>query len=431
MPSHQNEFADLQDTQAWRCAGLVQDRLTNPVDEKVVAVPESKTPGSQDWNGGVFTYIAPNGEQVRVGRTRNGIDRGGATWIDVSRDGGKTWQRQTAITKDNESVGGKAIASVERPYVYGKMVDGEPWVVLGTCAAEQGTKCWDVHEREAPLAHLERLQDAPVRVALAGDDDYAYKDGVPVQAPDGKGVYLGVTRHHIGGSAESAVNADTVLCRLNQNTGLYEVTGFPLPRGARGETDKTCNRLSCELVFPDGTRFWGCDIRNVEQPNASLKTPLKPGELENWKLGDFDEITSFAVARWNKGTISPEVASVNAILGRSTQSRYPTLRYLGIASLVSPAELAWLATSPQGSRSNGSKEENDPALVLTYEKASATGSKSTYRYSHWTWWINQSTPCEPTSSLFSPVGSPDRPSLPGARFNWASSACPLPNHSMT
>jgi hypothetical protein len=177
----------------------------------------------------------------------------------------------------------------------------------------------------------------------------------------------------------TAVNADTVLCRLNQNTGLYEVTGFPLPRGARGETDKTCNRLSCELVFPDGTRFWGCDIRNVEQPNASLKTPLKPGELENWKLGDFDEITSFAVARWNKGTISPEVASVNAILGRSTQSRYPTLRYLGIASLVSPAELAWLATSPQGPRSNGSKEENDPALVLTYEKASATGSKSTYQ----------------------------------------------------
>src|SRR5205085_7569318 len=161
--------------------------------------------------------------------------------------------------------------------------------------------------------------------------------------------------------------------------GLYEVAGFPLPRGARGELDKTCNRLSCELVFPDGTRFWGCDIRNVDEPNASLKTPLKPGELASWKLGDFDEITSFAVARWKKGAPSPKVASVNAILGRSTHSRYPTLRYLGIASLVSPAELAGLATSPPGSRSHGSKEDHAPAVVLTYEKASATGSKSTYQ----------------------------------------------------
>lgn len=379
MSSHQNEFAALQNTQAWRFAGLVQHRLTNPVDEKAVAVPESKTPGSQDWNGGVFTYIAPDSEQVRVGRTRNGIDRGGATWIDVSRDGGKTWQRKTAITKDDESAAGKAIASVERPYVYRKTVDGEPWVVLGTCAAEKGTKCWDIHEREAPLAHLERLKGAPVRVALAGDALYAYKDGVPVQAPDGRGVYLGVTRHHIGGSAESAVNADTVLCKLDRNTGRYEVTSLLLPGGARGDIDKTCNRLSCELVFPDGTRFWGCDIRNVEEPNASVKTPLKPGELTNWKLGDFDEITSFAVARWYKGATSPQATSVNAILGRSTHSRYPTLRYLGIASLVSLAELAGLATSAPGSRSTGSKEENDSALVLTYEKASATGSKSTYQ----------------------------------------------------
>ncbi|HLI05428.1 MAG TPA: hypothetical protein VKV40_02560 [Ktedonobacteraceae bacterium] len=379
MPSHQNEFASLQDTQAWRFAGLVQDRLMNPVDEKEVATPESKTPGSQDWNGGVFTYIAPDGEQIRVGRTRNGIDRGGATWIDLSRDGGKTWQRITAITKDDETAGGKAIASVERPYVYGKMVNGEPWVVLGTCAAEKGTKCWDIHEREVPLAHLERLKRAPVRVALAGNARYAYKDGVPLQAPDGKSVFLGVTRHHIGGSAESAVNADTVLCKLDQRAGLYAVTGLLLPRGARGDIDKTCNRLSCELVFPDGTRFWGCDIRNVEEPNASLKSPLKPGELASWRLGDFDEITSFAVARWHKEATAPEVVSVNAILGRSTQARYPTLRYLGIASLVSSVELAGLATSAQGSRSNGSKEGNDPAVVLTYEKASATGSKSTYQ----------------------------------------------------
>ncbi len=379
MPSHQNEFADLEDTQAWRFAGLVQDRLTNPLNEKEVAAPESATQGSQDWNGGVFTYIAPNGVQVRVGRTRNGIERGGATWIDVSRDGGATWQRQAVITKDDEAVSGKAIASVERPYMYGRMVDGELWVVLGTCAAEQGTKCWDIHEREAPLAHLERLREAPVRVALAGDADYAYKDGVPLQATEGRGVYLGVARHHIGGSPESAVNADTVLCKLDQQTGRYGVTGVLLPRGARGDIDKTCNRLSCELVFPDETRFCGCDIRNVEEPNASLKTPLKPGELAGWKLGDFDEITSFAVARWKKGTPSPAVVSVNAILGRSTHPRYPTLRYLGIASLVSPAELAGLTTSRQGSRSHASREGNDPVLVLTYEKAGVTGSKSTYQ----------------------------------------------------
>ena len=110
-----------------------------------------------------------------------------------------------------------------------------------------------------------------------------------------------------------------------------------------------------------------------------MKTPLKPGELAGWKLGDFDEITSFAIARWKKETPSPAVASVNAILGRSTHTRYPALRYLGIASLVSPAELAGLALSPQGSRSRGSREGNDPALVLTYEKAGATGSKSTYQ----------------------------------------------------
>ena len=82
---------------------------------------------------------------------------------------------------------------------------------------------------------------------------------------------------------------------------------------------------------------------------------------------------------WHEGTPSPAVTSVNAILGRSAHSLYPTLRYLGIASLVSPAELAMLATSPPRARSPGSREENDPALVLTYEKAGATGSKSAYQ----------------------------------------------------
>ena len=151
MPSSQDKLSDLSHTQAWRFAGLVQERLTHPVDEKVIAVPESPTPGPQDWNGGVFTYVAPNSAQVRVGRTRNAVERGGKTWVDFSQDGGKTWQRKTAITKDDETAGGRAIVSVERPYVYGKIVDGEPSVVLGTCAAEKGTKCWDIHEREAPV----------------------------------------------------------------------------------------------------------------------------------------------------------------------------------------------------------------------------------------------------------------------------------------
>jgi len=356
MPSLHGESADLHNTQAWRFAALVQARLTYPLDEKVIAIPASPTPGSQDWNGGVFTFIAPNGEQVRVGRVRNGIDRGGETWVDVSRDGGKNWQRVTAITKEDENAGGKQVASVERPYVYGKMVNGEQWIVLGTCAAERGTKCWDIHEREAPLAHLERLKDAPVRVALAGDAEYAYKDGAPVQAPDGRGIYLGATRHHIGGAPAAAVNADTVLCKLNENTGCYEILDAPLLRAARGDIDKTCNRLSCEFVFPDGSRFWGCDVRNVEEPNAALKNPLKPGNLQQWTLGDFDEITSFAVGTWARGAAFPKATSVNAILGRSSYPNYPTLRYLGIAA-------------------------DDAAVMLTYERASATGSKSTFQQS--------------------------------------------------
>jgi hypothetical protein len=374
MVLSQGEHGSLQNTQTYRFAGLIQERLTNPVDEKVIAVPESPTPGSQDWNGGVFTYVAPNGDQVRVGRTRSGVDRGGQTWVELSQDGTKTWERKTSITKDDETAAGKAIASVERPYVYGKIVDGEPWVVLGTCAAEKGAKRWDIHEREAPLAHLERLKDAPVRVALAGNVDYAYKDGVPVQSPDGSGIYLGVTRHHISGPPETAVNADTVLCRLN-DTGKYEIVSLLLPQGARGEMDKTCNRLSSEVVFPDRSRFWGCDIRNVEDPNAALKTPLKPGNVSQWKLGDFDEITSFAVGKWDKGDAVPTVTSVDAILGRSTHPRYPTLRYLGIALLMSPEDLAGIAASP----ASLSGKDNAPAMLLTYEKASATGAKSSYQ----------------------------------------------------
>ena len=131
------------------------------------------------------------------------------------------------------------------------------------------------------------------------------------------------------------------------------------------------------MVFPDGTRFWSCDIRNVEEPNAALKTPLKPGDLRQWKLGDFDEITSFAVGIWDSIGASPQVTSVPAILGRSMQPHYPTLRYLGIAPLISPAELAGLVASPNAS----SDKYHEAALLLTYEKASSTGSKSTYQQS--------------------------------------------------
>ena len=151
MPSFQDKLSDLSTTQAWRFAGLVQERLTHPVDEEVIAIPESPTPGPQDWNGGVFTYVAPNGAQVRVGRTRNGVDRGGQTWVDFSQDGGKAWQRKTAITKDDETAGGRAIASVERPYVYGKMVDGEPWVVLGTCAVKKAPNAGTYTKEKHPL----------------------------------------------------------------------------------------------------------------------------------------------------------------------------------------------------------------------------------------------------------------------------------------
>ena len=323
MPSQQDTLISLYNTQAWRFAGLVQNRLMRPVGEKMIEIPASSTPEARDRDSGVFVFVAPNGEQVRI---LNGIERGGELWIDFSQDAGKTWQRATTITKEDEMVDMKIISAVDRPYMYGKVVNGEPWVVLGTSIAEKGTKCWDIRERETPLAHLEQLKDAPVRVVFPANAEYAYKDGMPIQPPDGNGVYLTVTRHHIAGSPGTAVNADTILCKLDEKTGCYEIMGLLLARSARGVIDNTCNRLTCELVFPDGTRFWGCNVRNVEKPNAASKNPLKPGDLQNWTLGDFDEITSFAIGTWPKGASSPKGTSVNAILGRSLHPSYPALR---------------------------------------------------------------------------------------------------------
>ena len=374
MPSHQDLPAGLHNTQAWRFAGLVQDRLTHPVGEKIMAIPVTAPGAPEWWNGGVFTFIAPNGRQIRI---RNGMDSGGETWIDFSQDGERTWQRATTIAEEDHIFDMKIIAGVERPYMYGKMVNGEPWVVLGTCAPEIGTKGWDMHEREAPLAYIERLKDAPVRVVLAGNAEYAYKDGVRIQSPDGKGIYFGVTRHHIAGSPDSAVNADTILCQLDEQTGRYKIMGVLLPRAARGVIDKTCNRLSSELVFPDRSRFWGCDVRNAEKPNAASKNPLKLGDLQSWTLGDFDEITSFAIGAWAEGASFPTATSVNAILGRSSHPRYPTLRFMAIALLISADELAALASPP----SSSFLQDNDAVILLTYERAGVTGAKSTFQQS--------------------------------------------------
>lgn len=128
-------------------------------------------------------------------------------------------------------------------------MDEEPGVVLGTCAAEKGTKRWDIHEREAPLAHLERLKDAPVRVALAGNARYAYKDGVPLQAPDGKSVYPGVTRHQIGGPVESAVNADTVLANVTRIQSYMKFWAFSCQKAHEvtcfsGGTCRACHLIA-------------------------------------------------------------------------------------------------------------------------------------------------------------------------------------------
>ncbi len=369
MPFSQEELAKLKNSQAWRFAGLVQERLTHPVEEKVIAVP-----ASQEWHCGVFTFIAPNGQQVRM---LNGVDQGGETCIDFSQDGGNTWVRAAVITKEDESIDIRPIIAVERPYMYGKTVDGEPWVVFGTAAAEKGTKSWDIREREAPLAHLEKLKDAYVRMAFPANAEYAYKDGVPIQPPEGDdGIYLSVTRHHIAGSPRSAVNADAILCQGDKKTGRYEIKGLLLPRASRGGIDNTCNRLTCEIVFPDATRFWGCDIRNGEDPNEASRSPLKPGDISSWRLGDFDEISSFAIGMWPKDAPFPKTTSVNAVLGWSSHPSYPALRWLGTALLISPIELAELVIVPPDS-----SQDNDPAVLLTYEKAAATGAKSTFQQS--------------------------------------------------
>lgn len=401
----------IQNTQAFKFATLVQQRLTYPVNEIVIAKPMSNFPGSQDWNGGVYTHVVlqqsgqPTNQLIRVGRTRNAIDRGGQTWIERSDNKGITWQSFPAITKDDETDAIRQItgnptlqvASVERPYVYQKIetngAEEETKIVLGTCIAIKDSKIWHAIEREAPLDNLALLKTVKPKLVLEGTPEYAYKDGVPVQAPPGDtGIYTAFTRHHlnlgtgINEPTQKAVNADTVLGRLSG--GKYAIVSDTiLPRGARRNPlqndsiamDETCNRLSAELVFPDNTRFWACDIRNMEAPNAAKKTHIQVGDLKQWQLGDFDEVTSFAVAQWSKGEGLPKVTSVDAILGRSWNPKYPTLRYLGIALLLSPEEFKRL---PEDHRSGlfkrDEKEADKAALVLTYEKAGWRGAKRTY-----------------------------------------------------
>jgi hypothetical protein len=38
--------------------------------------------------------------------------------------------------------------------------------------------------------------------------------------------------HYISGPPETAVNADTVLCKLNETTGRYQVLAIPSVRGS-------------------------------------------------------------------------------------------------------------------------------------------------------------------------------------------------------
>jgi hypothetical protein len=376
MFAHHDEIAAINDTQAWRFAGLVQDRLTHPVGEKTIAVPANPSAEVPPWlvgcTGGVFTFVASNGTHIR---TSCAVERACETWVDISQDGGKIWQRAATITKEDETIDIRVIASVERPYMYGKMVNGEPWVVLGVSVAERDTKCWDIREREAPLAHLEHLKEAPVCRALSGNAEYAYKDGVPVQAPDGKGVYFAATCHYISGHAEEGVNADTVFCKLSEKSRRYEIDGLLLPRATRGGIDSTCNRLTCELVLPDGSRFWGCDVRNVETENAALRSPLIPGDPRQWVLGDFNEITSFAVASWPAGALSPKAISVDAVLGRSPHPAHPALRWLGVTPLVSSSELGALVSARDPSK------DDDVVILLTYERADEKGIKSLFQQS--------------------------------------------------
>jgi len=374
MLSDQDELASLHDTHAWRFAGLVQARLTRPVGEKVIVVPAKPDPGLSYWESGVFTFMAPNGTQIRL---LNGVERPSETWVDSSQDGGKTWVRAAVITKEDETIDMRRLDVVLRPYMYSKTVNGETWVVLGTSAAEHGTKCWDIREREVPLANLEQLKTAPVRVVFPANAEYAYKDGMPIQPPAGSEAgYLTVTRHHTAGSPETAVNADTILCRRDEKSGCYDIVGLLLQRAARGVIDNSCNRLTTEIVFPDGTRFWGCDVRNAERPNAASKNPLVPGDLDGWTLGDFDEISSFAIGIWPEGAVAPKGTSILAILGRSPYPAYPALRWLGVTLLVSPAELALLSHGDPGS-----SQDDDTVLLLTYERAVEAGSKNTYQQS--------------------------------------------------
>lgn len=369
MLKARDETAALVDTQAWRFAGLVQHRLSHAVDEKTIAVPANTSSDIPQWlvgcTGGAFTFVAQNGWHIRA---LCEVENACETWIDVSQDGGKTWQRVTTITREDETIDSRILASVERPYMYGKMVDGEPWIVLGASVAEKDTKCWDIREREAPLDDLKQLKTSLVWDALPGNAEYAYKDGAPVQALDGSGIYFAATRHHIASHAEEGVNADTVFCKLSPKSRRYDITGVVLPPAARGSIDLTCNRFTGELVLPDGTRFWGCDIRNVEEPNAALKKPLKPGDPAQWVLGDFNEITSFAVATWREGALSPKVVSVNAILGRSPYPSYPALRWLSLTPLIPLTQLR-------------DSTDDNAVLLLTYERADAKGIRNLYQQS--------------------------------------------------
>src|SRR4051812_21182602 len=98
MVSPEDFLANLKNTQAWGFAGLVQDRLTRPVGEKVIIAPADGSPGSPDC--GVFTFIAENGTHIRI---LNGVERACETWVDVSKNAGKTWQRVATLTKEDET----------------------------------------------------------------------------------------------------------------------------------------------------------------------------------------------------------------------------------------------------------------------------------------------------------------------------------------
>jgi len=367
MAIYQEEQNGLGATQAWRFAGLVQRRLAQPKDEKAIAVPANAQPmmnWQKDCTGGAFTFVARDGRYIRAVCE---VEKNCETWVDVSSDAGKTWQRIVTITREDETIDDRVVASVLHPYIYPKLVNGEPWIVLGVSVAEKDTKCWDIREREAPLAQLEQLKTAYVHDALPGNAEFAYKDGVPIQSPDGKGVYFCATRHHISSHAEEGVNADTVFCKLSEKSRRYETLSVLLPQAARGGIDVTCNRLTSELVLPDQSRFWSSDVRNVETENAALTHPLVPGsDPAKWVLGDFNEVTSFAVVTWREGSPSPKAVSVDAVLGRSKFPQHPALRCFSATPLIPLDHLR-------------DSKENDPVVLITYERADAKGVKSFFQ----------------------------------------------------